>query len=168
MRLKLQSSDSSSGGTVSTEHASFRWTHCSAKTSTSGIGIQPTFPDVRSIGMDFQATGVPSKPCPPEKRQFFDWLDKTVTQMAKDLKTSRELMFTIAAKEGGWTQENLNHNVPLNNPFGVKYINKKGQAAGNHKYANVQDAADDWKSQFGDRVNGAKTKDDAIKGVTTS
>jgi hypothetical protein len=50
--------------------------------------------------------------------------------MAQDLNTTKTLMLTEAAKEGGWTTKNLDHNQPLNNPFGVNKINSKGQASG--------------------------------------
>ena len=72
--------------------------------------------------------------CTPEKRRFFDWLNGPLGKMASDLNTLKALLLTEAAKEGGWTTGSLDHNQPLNNPFGVNKINGKGQAAGNIQY----------------------------------
>jgi len=69
--------------------------------------------------------------------------------MASDLKTTKTLMLTMAAKEGGWTVKHLNHNQRLNNPFGVNRINKKGQAAGNIHYRSLDDAITSWENMFG-------------------
>jgi RHS repeat-associated protein len=114
-----------------------------------------------------QAPGVGTKrgDCPPEKRRFFDWLDKPLGKMAADLGTTKTLMLTLAAKEGGWNKEGLDHNQPLNNPFGVNRINKKGQAAGNKKYPTLDDATEEWKSIFGSRVQGTKTAVDFVRGL---
>jgi hypothetical protein len=85
--------------------------------------------------------------------------------MAKDLGTTKTLMLTQAAKEAGWTKDSLDHNQPLNNPFGVNRINNKGQAAGNIKYSSLDDAIQYWKQRFGDRVRGTQTADDYINGL---
>jgi len=85
--------------------------------------------------------------------------------MAKDLNTTKTLLLTLAAKEGGWTTEHLNHNQPLNNPFGVNSINRKGQAAGNIRYTTLDEAIKYWKQRFGDRVRGAQTVDAFINGL---
>lgn len=61
--------------------------------------------------------------------------------MATDLGTTQQLMLTMAAKEGGWTTAALNHNQPLNNPFGVNII-KNGRAAGNKAERTVSVFAD--------------------------
>jgi RHS repeat-associated protein len=55
----------------------------------------------------------PVDPCPKEKRCFFNWLDGPLGNMANDLGTTKTLMFTMAAKEGGWTPNALAHNMPL-------------------------------------------------------
>jgi RHS repeat-associated protein len=95
----------------------------------------------------------PIDPCPKEKRCFFNWLDGPLGGAAQDLNTTKALMFTMAAKEGGWTQPALNHNMPLNNPFGVNRI-KNGQAVGNIAYSSLSAAINSWESNFGDRVSG--------------
>jgi RHS repeat-associated protein len=113
------------------------------------------------------------KDCPPEKRRFFDWLDKPLGGMASDLGTTKTLMLTLAAKEAGWTEKDLDHNQPLNNPFGVNKINKKGQAAGNINYPTLGNAIEDWKVQgtaaggipWGERVKGAETPADFVRAL---
>ncbi len=37
--------------------------------------------------------------------------------MSKELGVPRDILFNLAAKEGGWDEVGLNHNMPLNNPF---------------------------------------------------
>jgi hypothetical protein len=106
-----------------------------------------------------------SDSCPPEKRRFFNWLDGPLGQMAKDLNTTKTLMLTMAVKEAGWTARDLDHNEPLNNPFGVNRINNRGQAAGNIKYSSLDEATRYWKQRFGDRVRGAQSVDDFLKGL---
>ena len=103
----------------------------------------------------------PADPCPKEKRCFFNWLDGPLGKAAQDLDTTKALMFTMAAKEGGWTQPALAHNMPLNNPFGVNRI-KNGQAVGNINYPNLPDAINAWEKNFGDRVNGDKDPGDFV------
>jgi RHS repeat-associated protein len=95
----------------------------------------------------------PADPCPKEKRCFFNWLDGPLGNAAPGLGTTKTLMFTMAAKEGGWTQPALDHNMPLNNPFGVNRI-KNGQAVGNIAYPSLPDAINAWGKNFGDRVRG--------------
>jgi hypothetical protein len=84
--------------------------------------------------------------------------------MANDLNTNADFLYTLAAKEAGWTGDALDHNLPLNNPFGVNII-KKGQAAGNKKYASLDDPIKDWEKLFGNRVSGKNTADDFIAGL---
>ncbi|MBI2875537.1 MAG: hypothetical protein HYY20_01500, partial [Candidatus Tectomicrobia bacterium] len=69
--------------------------------------------------------------CTEEKQVFFNWVHKAIEQMADNLNVPENFLLILAAKEGGWTQKNHYHNMPLNNPFGVNRINEKGQAAGN-------------------------------------
>ena len=57
--------------------------------------------------------------CTPEKRRFFNWLNGPLTAMAAALGTSKVFLLAQAAAEGGWTDADLNYNIPLNNPFGV-------------------------------------------------
>jgi len=85
-------------------------------------------------------------------------------KMAQDLNTTKALMFTLAAKEGGWIKEHLDHNQPLNNPFGVNRI-KYGRAAGNVNYPSLDAAIEYWKQRFGDRVRGTQTPDAFINGL---
>jgi hypothetical protein len=73
--------------------------------------------------------------------------------MASDLSTTQQLMLTMAAKEGGWTAAALNHNQPLNNPFGVNTI-KNGRAAGNKSYPTLGAAIQDWENKFGGTGSG--------------
>ncbi|HME42130.1 MAG TPA: hypothetical protein VKF36_03505 [Syntrophorhabdales bacterium] len=105
--------------------------------------------------------------CPPDKVRFFDWLYLPIRQMAKDLNTDEDFLFALAAREGGWTDDSLDHNMPLNNPFGVNKINDKGQAAGNKKYSTLTEAIEDWKktgqgTSFGERVRNAKTAQEFV------
>jgi len=100
-------------------------------------------------------------PCPKEKRCFFNWLDGPLGQAANDLDTTKTLMLTMAAKEGGWTQPALDHNMPLNNPFGVNKI-KNGQAVGNVAYPTLADAINAWEKNFGNRVSGDTDAEDFV------
>jgi hypothetical protein len=105
--------------------------------------------------------------CPPDKVRFFDWLYLPVRQMAKDLGTDEDFLFALAAKEGGWISDSLDHNTPLNNPFGVNKINDKGEAVGNKKYSTLDEAIEAWKKtgqgvSFGERVRNAKTAQEFI------
>jgi len=102
--------------------------------------------------------------CPKDKRRFFDWLDGPVGRMANDLSTSKALLLTLAANEGGWTNADLNHNIPLNNPFGVNKI-KNRHAAGNIAYASVNGALGSWENLFGARVFGAQSPGDFVNGL---
>jgi RHS repeat-associated protein len=102
--------------------------------------------------------------CPDEKRRFFDWLSEPLGRMAQELNTTKALMLTMAAKEGGWTKGDLDHNQPLNNPFGVNLI-RKGKAVGNVKYPSLDDATQYWKGRFGSRVSGAQNADDFLRGL---
>ncbi len=103
----------------------------------------------------------PVDPCPKEKRCFFNWLDGPLGQAAQDLDTTKTLMLTMAAKEGGWTPQDLAHNMPLSNPFGVNRT-KKGEAAGNINYPSLPAAIAAWEKNFGDRVNGDKDPGDFV------
>ena len=103
----------------------------------------------------------PVDPCPQEKRCFFNWLDGPLGKAAQDLDTTKTLMFTMAAKEGGWTPDALAHNMPLNNPFGVNNI-KNGQAVGNKQYTSLPAAVEAWERNYGDRVRGIKQPDDFV------
>lgn len=117
--------------------------------------------------------------CSPEKKRFFNWLAGPLGKMALDLNTDKTLLLTLAAKEGGWTNDALNHNMPLSNPFGVNSINNKGQAAGNINYTALASAGKDkpdytaglnlaiqsWERNFGDRVQGVKAPDDFVYGL---
>lgn len=107
---------------------------------------------------------LPVDPCPKDKRCFFNWLDGPLGKAAQDLQTTKALMFTMAAKEGGWTQPDLDHNMPLNNPFGVNII-QNGQAKRNRSYPTLGDAILDWERMFGDRVRGTNSPDDFVYGL---
>jgi hypothetical protein len=94
--------------------------------------------------------------------------------MALDLNTDKTLLLTLAAMEGGWTTADLNHNMPLSNPFGVNSINRKGQAAGNINYTSLAGgdsaagltlAIKSWENIFGDRVQGVTAPDDFVYGL---
>jgi hypothetical protein len=105
-----------------------------------------------------------SGPCPADKRRFFDWLNDPLGKMAKELDTTKELLFMQAAKEGGWTMSDLDHNQPLNNPFGVNQI-KNRKAAGNVRYSSLDDAIEYWKGKYGDRVRGTRTAEEFARGM---
>jgi hypothetical protein len=83
-------------------------------------------------------------------------------KLAQELDTTRELLLAHAAKEAGWQNADLDHNQPLNNPFGVNTINNKGQAAGNKKYDSLDAALGYWKGRFGSRVKGTRTPEDYV------
>jgi len=102
--------------------------------------------------------------CPPEKRRFFDWLDEPLGGMATDLNVREPLLLTLAAKEGGWDDRGLNHNIPLNNPFGVNKI-IKGKAAGNIQYASLSEAISEWERMWGDRVRDVDTREGFVNGL---
>ena len=104
----------------------------------------------------------PVDPCPKEKRCFFNWLDGPLGKMANDLGTTKTLMLTMAAKEGGWTPQALAHNMPLNNPFGVNRIENR-KAVGNISYPSLAAAIAAWeKSSAGDRVRGDQDESDFL------
>jgi hypothetical protein len=84
--------------------------------------------------------------------------------MAQDLNTTKELLLMHAAREGGWTTKDLDHNQPLNNPFGVNKI-AKGQAVGNVNYPSLNAAIEYYEGRFGDRVRGTQTPEDFAYGL---
>jgi hypothetical protein len=84
--------------------------------------------------------------------------------MSKRLDVPRDLLFNLAAKEGGWRADGLDHNMPLNNPFGVNVI-KDREAAGNRGYPSVDDAIADWERQYGDRIRGARSQEDMVNAL---
>jgi RHS repeat-associated protein len=96
--------------------------------------------------------GTCQDPCPKDKRRFFNWLVNPLNGMAQDLNVPEPLLLALAAKEAGWNDSYLDHNMPLNNPFGANTINQNGQAAGNIGYPNLGNAIDAWENNFGDRV----------------
>jgi RHS repeat-associated protein len=102
--------------------------------------------------------------CPSDKRRFFDWLDEPLGRMADNLNVPQWLLFNLAAKEGGWTDKNLDHNQPLNNPFGVNKI-CNGQPCGNIQYKSLDDAINKWEDRFGDAVRDADTRDQFVYGL---
>jgi hypothetical protein len=102
--------------------------------------------------------------CPAEKRRFFDWLDEPLGSMADDLNVPESLLLTEAVKEGGWTAKALNHNQPLNNPFGVNDMCGK-KPCGNHNYKSLDEAINSWENQFGERVQGVDTAADFVNGL---
>jgi RHS repeat-associated protein len=120
--------------------------------------------DPSSSAPSVQPAGAASS-CPPEKQRFFDWLSEPLGRMGDDLNVPEPLLLTEAAKEGGWTTKDLNHNQPLNNPFGVNSICKGGAACGNVGYDSLDAAINDWESKFGDRVQGVDTPDDFAYGL---
>jgi hypothetical protein len=72
--------------------------------------------------------------------------------MAEDLNVPEPILLALAAGEAGWNDSFLDHNMPLNNPFGSNSINENGDAAGNIAYPNLDSVIDAWKNNFGDRV----------------
>lgn len=97
------------------------------------------------------------------KRRFFAWLAEPLTRMSKELNVPRDILFNLAAKEGGWTSQQLDHNMPLNNPFGVNRINDKGDAAGNKAYKSVDEAVDEWIRMRGESVRGVQTREEFVR-----
>lgn len=84
--------------------------------------------------------------------------------MATDLNTQTIFLLSLAAKEGGWTTEALDHNMPLNDPFGVNTI-RNGRAAGNKSYTSLEEAIQEWIQIFGNRVKNSQTLQDFIDGL---
>ena len=105
----------------------------------------------------------PKGPCPPDKRRFFDWLVDPLRKMAQDLNTTLTLLLTHAAKEAGWNNKYLDHNQPLNNPFGVNNISK-GKAVGNASYPSLDAAIDYYEKRYA-RLRGAQTPEDFINAL---
>ncbi len=99
--------------------------------------------------------------CPPDKRRFFDWLAGPLGEMATRLSTDPDFLLNLAAREGGWTDENLDHNMPLNNPFGVNIIRNR-KAVGNRSYETLEDAIEAWEDDWGPIVKGAKTRENFV------
>jgi hypothetical protein len=96
--------------------------------------------------------------CPADKQTFFTWLSNPLQKMALDIATTHRMVLTVAAKEGGWTEDALKHNMPLSNPFGVNTIVNR-QAAGNKDYTTIgglPKAISEWERMFKDRVYGEK------------
>ena len=98
------------------------------------------------------ALGTCPDPCPKDKRRFFNWLVNPLNGMAQDLNVPEPFLLALAAGEAGWNDVYLDHNIPLNNPFGTNSINESGEAAGNVAYPNLDSAIDSWENNFGDRV----------------
>ena len=101
--------------------------------------------------------------CTANKQRFFNWLAAPLSKMAQELQTTQQVMLTMAAKEGGWDKGGLDHNVPLNNPFGVNIIRHR-EAAGNKGYASLQDAIDYWKGRYA-FVRGLKDPDKFVQAL---
>lgn len=118
----------------------------------SGVQNALGLPTLADVGGPISNFTKAASPCGPNQRRFFDWLDNpTISGMAKHLGTTRTMIFTLAAKEGGWTADALDHNIPLNNPFGVNWSDKT-HAKGNRNYnrtpfgAGLSDAVSDWEN----------------------
>ncbi len=115
-------------------------------------------------GKEKEAAAAP----PPEdetlaaKRRFFAWLGEPLARMSKDLGVPRDILLNLAAKEGGWTKGDLDHNMPLNNPFGFNRI-ENGKAVGNIKYNSVDDAVKAWVQIYGERVRGVQTREEFVQ-----
>jgi RHS repeat-associated protein len=104
---------------------------------------------------DGQSSGQCKPQCTADKERFFTWLVPTAKRMASDTDTTMQLILTQAVKEGGWDKTGLDHNQPLNNPFGVNKIEHR-KAVGNVKYASLDDAVKAWEAMYDQYVHGAK------------
>jgi hypothetical protein len=135
------------------------WKSIAFYSAMAGVGAVRAFMQAPSRKVLLERQSPKANPCPPDKRRFFDWLLTPLTKLAKELDTNSDFLLAHAAKEAGWTMGNLDHNQPLNNPFGVNRINSKGQAAGNVKYSSLDAALDDYKQRYG-HLKGAKTMED--------
>ena len=102
--------------------------------------------------------------CTAEKKRFFEWVYRLAQQMAKELDTDEDFLLTQAAQEGGWTDGDLDHNMPLNNPFSVNRI-KNRKAAGNVAYGSLDDAMIYWIKRYKKQVQGARTALDFVNGL---
>jgi hypothetical protein len=74
--------------------------------------------------------------------------------MATDMHTTQQILLALAVKEGGWNKPALDHNQPLNNPFGMNRI-VKGRAPGDINYPNLNAAITAWEGSHG-YVNGVQ------------
>jgi hypothetical protein len=132
----------------------------------AGIDLRqdPQDPVDRIPGASIIRQQPPKGPCPPDKRRFFDWLVDPLRKMAQDLNTTLTLLLTHAAKEAGWNNKYLDHNQPLNNPFGVNII-RNGKAVGNVSYPSLDAAIGYYEQKYNDRIGGTQTPDDFINGL---
>ena len=108
--------------------------------------------------------GIGNNNCPPDKQRFFTWLAAPLGKMAQDLNTTLALTLTPAAKEGGWLGFQLDHNQPLNNPFGVNRI-AGGKAVGNISYPSLDAAIAYYKGRYGSSVQGSQAPDQYVYGL---
>jgi hypothetical protein len=140
-----------------------------------GIAGALGLPTMADVGGPINNLKNAISPCTPNQRRFFDWLDNpTISGMANHLGTTRTMIFTLAAKEGGWQKDNLDHNIPLNNPFGVNWSDKTG-AKGNRNYnlapfgAGLPDAVSDWENNVhaAQYVQGVKRPEDFANALLT-
>jgi hypothetical protein len=84
--------------------------------------------------------------CPCDKIRFFNSYCYAVKTLSEKLKVNEDLIWTLAVKEGGWTDQAMDHNLPLNNPWGVNKT-ENGKAVGNKDYPSFDGAIDDWLKQ---------------------
>jgi RHS repeat-associated protein len=138
----------------------FRYANADPIELSDPFGLQ-AFPGL--ISRMLVARHCSSGPCPPEKRRFFDWLAGPLGEMAKRLNTNPEFLLNQAAREGGWLASHLDHNMPLNNPFGYQDIDKKThEPTGNKQYGSLDKAITEWENDWGRFVKGAETREDFI------
>ncbi len=103
--------------------------------------------------------------CPHVKKKFFHWMEKPLLDLATELSTNRDFLFAHSGYEAGWGDEKgLDHNIALNNPWGVNNIRKR-KAVGNRHFASLEDAMEYYKKVYGKGVQGAKNIDDYINGL---
>ncbi len=113
-----------------------------------------------AVSQGLMVLHVRSPLCTADKQRFFNWVSKALSDMAADLGTTPQIIMTLAVKEGGWNKPALDHNQPLNNPFGIN-LTKHGSAVGNRRYATLNDATTAWKSE---RVLNYTTQQYVIRG----
>lgn len=111
---------------------------------------------------------IKKRDCWADKKRFFEWLCNAIPKLAKEIEVDANVLYALAAKEGGWTDGDLDHNIPLNNPFGIQIIKNKIPVA-NRSYPTIGAAMENWKIQgpgikYPDRVRGKKTTQAIIDG----
>lgn len=85
---------------------------------------------------------------------YLDKMESILGELAKRLDISPTWIMGLSSYESGWLDD---HNMSLNNPFGVTRAGGK-----NLEFESLQEAADYWERHYGDRVRGAKSAQEFV------